>query len=252
MIINQVTKTYEEDNNHYTDLLVQEDLLYRKGNDVLGYKITYEYDVTGKLSRSNFFQCQDNSSSILNYTLYLYDNSGYGLLTSTFIFDSDNNCISSDYYGWTNFENGTITYPDLYMVGSFTGWDFKKDWIGEDMGNGIVEWHNVTLNKSDQFKLVAGDDWSAPYNFGLYENGPVPVNSIVPLQKINSSYNICVQMDAEETTFKIIRLDLKNGTLYIESDPTGVGEVDASQAGITVKGNRICVADAKTVKVAVK
>ena len=251
MIINQMTKTYEEDRNNYIDLLVQEDSLYRKGNDVLGYVITYEYDVTGKLSRSNFYQSQNNSSSLLNYTLYSYDKSGYGLLTSKNTYDSYDNCISSDSYEWTNFENGTITYPDLYMVGSFTGWSFEKNWIGEDMGDGIVEWHNVTLNKSDQFKLVAGNSWSASYNFGLYEyeDNPVPVNSIVPLLKYGGSRNIFVQMDAEETTFKTIRLDLKSATLYIESDPTGVGEVDASQAGVTVKGNRICVADAKRVVV---
>lgn len=249
MIINQVTKKYEEDNHIYKDLLVQEDSLYRKGNEILGYIISYEYDVVGKLSRSDTWQWKDGSSHLLTYTLYGYDKHGYGLLTSTQTFDSDGYLLSSDSYEWKNFENGTVTYPDLYMVGSFTGWDFQEDWIGEDMGDGIVEWHNVTLNKNDQFKLVAGSDWSAPYNFGLYEYSPVPVNSIVPLQKTGASSNISVQMDAEETTFKTIRLDLKNETLYIESDPTGVDEVNAPQAGVTVKGNRICVADAKHVAV---
>ena len=241
-IIGELSYDYDE----YDRVLNYKELHQDPRGFIWGYWTHYEY-IQPEYAKRTRYSWDDDLQNWLPYCYYIDTYDENKCLVHTDTYDAaDNSLTYQTDNTWRQFILDPTIYPDVYFVGESTSWEFLDTMTGTDLGDGIVEWRNVTIKKGEQFKFAAGS-WDINWGLSLRDDSPAPVNKEVQLER--NGYNITVQMDAEETTFTSIRLNIVKGTLFLETAATGVSEIDASNAEIAVSGNRIRVTGAKQVAV---
>ena len=241
-IIGEISYDYDE----YNRVLNYKELHLDPRGFIWGYWTHYDY-IQPEYTKRTRYSWDDDRQDWLPYSYYIDTYDENKCLVHTDTYDAaDNSLIYQTDNTWRQFILDPTIYPDVYFVGESTNWDFLDNMTGTDLGDGIVEWRNVTIKKGEQFKFAAGS-WDINWGLSFRDDSPAPVNKEVQLER--NGANITVQMDTEEATFTSIRLNIVKGTLFLETNATGVSEIDASNAEIAVSGNRIRVTGAKQVTV---
>lgn len=174
-----------------------------------------------------------------------YDENG-NIATSNVYNSADNKLKSTFEYTWEKFNIGTDVYPDCYIVGEASEWQFENSLVGKDMGNGIVVWNDVTIKNGEMFKF-ASDDWMT-FDWGTaYDGEYIPFDQ--PVKLTNKGLNIKLDMEGTEMTFKSISLNVLTGVVAFETYPTSVGSPEAKRVNIFANNGKIVVQNAKDVKV---
>lgn len=174
-----------------------------------------------------------------------YDENG-NISTSNVYNSADNKLKSTFEYTWEKFNIGTDVYPDCYIVGEASEWQFENSLVGKDMGNGIVVWNDVTIKNGEMFKF-ASDDWMT-FDWGTaYDGEYIPFDQ--PVKLTNKGLNIKLDMEGTEMTFKSISLNVLTGVVAFETYPTSVGSPEAKRVNIFANNGKIVVQNAKDVKV---
>ena len=163
------------------------------------------------------------------------------------LYNADNTPIRTIENTWEKMLLSTDVYPDCYFVGDGTDvWQFLDEYKGRDMGDGTVEWNDITIKKGEGFKFASNDwqtiDWGVAY-VGEY----IPFNQ--PVQLTPKSQNIAIDMETEAITFKTIRLNVLTGVATFEAYPTGVNSPNAKRVNIFAINGKIVVQNSKDVKV---
>lgn len=174
-----------------------------------------------------------------------YDENG-NIATSNVYNSADNKLKSTFEYTWEKFNIGTDVYPDCYIVGEASEWQFENSLVGKDMGNGIVVWNDVTIKNGEMFKF-ASDDWMT-FDWGTaYDGEYIPFDQ--PVKLTNKGLNIKLDMEGTEMTFKSISINVLTGVVAFETYPTSVGSPEAKRVNIFANNGKIVVQNAKDVKV---
>ena len=169
-----------------------------------------------------------------------------GNLANTSTYTSDNALNNRTEYTWEKYNIGTDVYPDCYIVGEASEWQFENRYVGKDMGNGIVVWNDVTIKNGEMFKF-ASDDWMT-FDWGTaYDGEYIPFDQ--PVQLTNKGQNIKLDMEGTEMTFKSISINVLTGVVAFETYPTSVGSPEAKRVNIFANNGKIVVQNAKDVKV---
>lgn len=234
----------KEGYNEYGDLILYS-YLENYGGVYTGWR--YNIDIISEQHKTVHFYdwSQDTNDWIeTSYSNEIYDENG-NIATSS-MYNSDNKLESTSEYTWEKFNIGTDVYPDCYMVGEASEWQFENSLVGKDMGNGIVVWNDVTIKNGEMFKF-ASDDWMT-FDWGtVYEGEYIPFDQ--PVQLTNKGMNIKLDMEGTEMTFKSISLNVLKGVVAFETYPTSVGSPEAKRVNIFVNNGKIVVQNAKDVKV---
>lgn len=210
-----------------------------------GYRWTEEFISPEYSTQKHYVWDNVQNGWVLDwYRNKLYDENGNLANTSTYT--SDNALNNRTEYTWEKFDIGTHVYRDCYYIGDFNTWQFEDEYIGKDMGNGIVVWNDVTIRKGEMFKF-ASDDWTE-FNWGtVYEGEYIPFDQ--PVQLTYNGQNIKLDMEGTEMTFKSISLNVLTGVVAFETYPTSVGSPEAKRVNIFANNGKIVVQNAKDVKV---
>ena len=183
------------------------------------------------------------------WVLDWYRNKQYdenGNLANTSTYTSDNALNNRTEYTWEKYNIGTDVYPDCYIVGEASEWQFENRNVGKDMGKGIVVWNDVTIKNGEMFKF-ASDDWMT-FDWGTaYDGEYIPFDQ--PVQLTNKGQNIKLDMEGTEMTFKSISINVLTGVVAFETYPTSVGSPEAKRVNIFANNGKIVVQNAKDVKV---
>lgn len=234
----------KEGYNEYGDLILYS-YLENYGGVYTGWR--YNIDIMSEQHKTVHFYdwSQDTNDWIeTSYSNEIYDENG-NIETSS-VYNSDNKLESTSEYTWEKFNTGTDVYPDCYIVGEASEWQFENSYVGKDMGNGIVVWNDVTIRKGEMFKF-ASDDWMT-FDWGTaYDGEYIPFDQ--PVKLTNKGMNIKLDMEGTEMTFKSISLNVLKGVVAFETYPTSVGSPEAKRVNIFVNNGKIVVQNAKDVKV---
>ena len=234
----------KEGYNEYGDLILYS-YLENYGGVYTGWR--YNIDIISEQHKTVHFYdwSQDTNDWIeTSYSNEIYDENG-NIATSS-MYNSDNKLESTSEYTWEKFNIGTDVYPDCYMVGEASEWQFENSLVGKDMGNGIVVWNDVTIKNGEMFKF-ASDDWMT-FDWGTaYDGEYIPFDQ--PVKLTNKGLNIKLDMEGTEMTFKSISLNVLTGVVAFETYPTSVGSPEAKRVNIFANNGKIVVQNAKDVKV---
>lgn len=234
----------KEGYNEYGDLILYS-YLENYGGVYTGW--CYNIDIISEQHKTVHFYdwSQDTNDWIeTSYSNEIYDENG-NIATSS-MYNSDNKLESTSEYTWEKFNIGTDVYPDCYMVGEASEWQFENSLVGKDMGNGIVVWNDVTIKNGEMFKF-ASDDWMT-FDWGTaYDGEYIPFDQ--PVKLTNKGMNIKLDMEGTEMTFKSISLNVLKGVVAFETYPTSVGSPEAKRVNIFANNGKIVVQNAKDVKV---
>ena len=234
----------KEGYNEYGDLILYS-YLENYGGVYTGWR--YNIDIISEQHKTVHFYdwSQDTNDWIeTSYSNEIYDENG-NIATSS-MYNSDNKLESTSEYTWEKFNIGTDVYPDCYMVGEASEWQFENSLVGKDMGNGIVVWNDVTIRKGEMFKF-ASDDWMT-FDWGTaYDGEYIPFDQ--PVKLTNKGMNIKLDMEGTEMTFKSISINVLTGVVAFETYPTSVGSPEAKRVNIFANNGKIVVQNAKDVKV---
>lgn len=234
----------KEGYNEYGDLILYS-YLENYGGVYTGWR--YNIDIISEQHKTVHFYdwSQDTNDWIeTSYSNEIYDENG-NIATSS-MYNSDNKLESTSEYTWEKFNIGTDVYPDCYIVGEASEWQFENSLVGKDMGNGIVVWNDVTIKNGEMFKF-ASDDWMT-FDWGTaYDGEYIPFDQ--PVKLTNKGMNIKLDMEGTEMTFKSISLNVLKGVVAFETYPTSVGSPEAKRVNIFVNNGKIVVQNAKDVKV---
>ena len=234
----------KEGYNEYGDLILYS-YLENYGGVYTGWR--YNIDIISEQHKTVHFYdwSQDTNDWIeTSYSNEIYDENG-NIATSS-MYNSDNKLESTSEYTWEKFNIGTDVYPDCYMVGEASEWQFENSLVGKDMGNGIVVWNDVTIKNGEMFKF-ASDDWMT-FDWGTaYDGEYIPFDQLVKLT--NKGMNIKLDMEGTEMTFKSISINVLTGVVAFETYPTSVGSPEAKRVNIFANNGKIVVQNAKDVKV---
>ena len=234
----------KEGYNEYGDLILYS-YLENYGGVYTGWR--YNIDIISEQHKTVHFYdwSQDTNDWIeTSYSNEIYDENG-NIATSS-MYNSDNKLESTSEYTWEKFNIGTDVYPDCYIVGEASEWQFENSLVGKDMGNGIVVWNDVTIKNGEMFKFASNDwmtfDWGTAYD-GEY----IPFDQ--PVKLTNKGMNIKLDMEGTEMTFKSISINVLTGVVAFETYPTSVGSPEAKRVNIFANNGKIVVQNAKDVKV---
>lgn len=234
----------KEGYNEYGDLILYS-YLENYGGVYTGWR--YNIDIISEQHKTVHFYdwSQDTNDWIeTSYSNEIYDENG-NIATSS-MYNSDNKLESTSEYTWEKFNIGTDVYPDCYIVGEASEWQFENSLVGKDMGNGIVVWNDVTIKNGEMFKF-ASDDWMT-FDWGTaYDGEYIPFDQ--PVKLTNKGMNIKLDMEGTEMTFKSISLNVLKGVVAFETYPTSVGSPEAKRVNIFANNGKIVVQNAKDVKV---
>lgn len=234
----------KEGYNEYGDLILYS-YLENYGGVYTGWR--YNIDIISEQHKTVHFYdwSQDTNDWIeTSYSNEIYDENG-NIATSS-MYNSDNKLESTSEYTWEQFNIGTDVYPDCYIVGEASEWQFENSLVGKDMGNGIVVWNDVTIKNGEMFKF-ASDDWMT-FDWGTaYDGEYIPFDQ--PVKLTNKGMNIKLDMEGTEMTFKSISLNVLKGVVAFETYPTSVGSPEAKRVNIFANNGKIVVQNAKDVKV---
>ncbi|WP_444369979.1 hypothetical protein [Prevotella sp.] len=234
----------KEGYNEYGDLILYS-YLENYGGVYTGWR--YNIDIISEQHKTVHFYdwSQDTNDWIeTSYSNEIYDENG-NIATSS-MYNSDNKLESTSEYTWEKFNIGTDVYPDCYIVGEASEWQFENSLVGKDMGNGIVVWNDVTIKNGEMFKF-ASDDWMT-FDWGTaYDGEYIPFDQ--PVKLTNKGMNIKLDMEGTEMTFKSISLNVLKGVVAFEPYPTSVGSPEAKRVNIFANNGKIVVQNAKDVKV---
>ena len=234
----------KEGYNEYGDLILYS-YLENYGGVYTGWR--YNIDIISEQHKTVHFYdwSQDTNDWIeTSYSNEIYDENG-NIATSS-MYNSDNKLESTSEYTWEKFNIGTDVYPDCYMVGEASEWQFENSLVGKDMGNGIVVWNDVTIKNGEMFKF-ASDDWMT-FDWGTaYDGEYIPFDQ--PVKLTNKGMNIKLDMEGTEMTFKSISINVLTGVVAFETYPTSVGSPEAKRVNIFANNGKIVVQNAKDVKV---
>ena len=234
----------KEGYNEYGDLILYS-YLENYGGVYTGWR--YNIDIISEQHKTVHFYdwSQDTNDWIeTSYSNEIYDENG-NIATSS-MYNSDNKLESTSEYTWEKFNIGTDVYPDCYMVGEASEWQFENSLVGKDMGNGIVVWNDVTIKNGEMFKF-ASDDWMT-FDWGTaYDGEYIPFDQ--PVKLTNKGMNIKLDMEGTEMTFKSISINVLKGVVAFETYPTSVGSPEAKRVNIFANNGKIVVQNAKDVKV---
>lgn len=234
----------KEGYNEYGDLILYS-YLENYGGVYTGWR--YNIDIMSEQHKTVHFYdwSQDTNDWIeTSYSNEIYDENG-NIETSS-VYNSDNKLESTSEYTWEKFNTGTDVYPDCYIVGEASEWQFENSLVGKDMGNGIVVWNDVTIRKGEMFKF-ASDDWMT-FDWGTaYDGEYIPFDQ--PVKLTNKGMNIKLDMEGTEMTFKSISINVLTGVVAFETYPTSVGSPEAKRVNIFANNGKIVVQNAKDVKV---
>ena len=234
----------KEGYNEYGDLILYS-YLENYGGVYTGWR--YNIDIISEQHKTVHFYdwSQDTNDWIeTSYSNEIYDENG-NIATSS-MYNSDNKLESTSEYTWEKFNIGTDVYPDCYIVGEASEWQFENSLVGKDMGNGIVVWNDVTIKNGEMFKF-ASDDWMT-FDWGTaYDGEYIPFDQ--PVKLTNKGLNIKLDMEGTEMTFKSISLNVLTGVVAFETYPTSVGSPEAKRVNIFANNGKIVVQNAKDVKV---
>lgn len=234
----------KEGYNEYGDLILYS-YLENYGGVYTGWR--YNIDIISEQHKTVHFYdwSQDTNDWIeTSYSNEIYDENG-NIATSS-MYNSDNKLESTSEYTWEKFNIGTDVYPDCYIVGEASEWQFGNSLVGKDMGNGIVVWNDVTIKNGEMFKF-ASDDWMT-FDWGTaYDGEYIPFDQ--PVKLTNKGMNIKLDMEGTEMTFKSISINVLTGVVAFETYPTSVGSPEAKRVNIFANNGKIVVQNAKDVKV---
>lgn len=234
----------KEGYNEYGDLILYS-YLENYGGVYTGWR--YNIDIISEQHKTVHFYdwSQDTNDWIeTSYSNEIYDENG-NIATSS-MYNSDNKLESTSEYTWEKFNIGTDVYPDCYIVGEASEWQFENSLVGKDMGNGIVVWNDVTIKNGEMFKF-ASDDWMI-FDWGTaYDGEYIPFDQ--PVKLTNKGMNIKLDMEGTEMTFKSISINVLKGVVAFETYPTSVGSPEAKRVNIFANNGKIVVQNAKDVKV---
>lgn len=234
----------KEGYNEYGDLILYS-YLENYGGVYTGWR--YNIDIISEQHKTVHYYdwSQDTNDWIeTSYSNEIYDENG-NIATSS-MYNSDNKLESTSEYTWEKFNIGTDVYPDCYMVGEASEWQFENSLVGKDMGNGIVVWNDVTIKNGEMFKF-ASDDWMT-FDWGTaYDGEYIPFDQ--PVKLTNKGMNIKLDMEGTEMTFKSISINVLTGVVAFETYPTSVGSPEAKRVNIFANNGKIVVQNAKDVKV---
>ena len=234
----------KEGYNEYGDLILYS-YLENYGGVYTGWR--YNIDIISEQHKTVHFYdwSQDTNDWIeTSYSNEIYDENG-NIATSS-MYNSDNKLESTSEYTWEKFNIGTDVYPDCYIVGEASEWQFENSLVGKDMGNGIVVWNDVTIKNGEMFKF-ASDDWMT-FDWGTaYDGEYIPFDQ--PVKLTNKGMNIKLDMEGTEMTFKSISINVLTGVVAFETQPTSVGSPEAKRVNIFANNGKIVVQNAKDVKV---
>lgn len=234
----------KEGYNEYGDLILYS-YLENYGGVYTGWR--YNIDIISEQHKTVHFYdwSQDTNDWIeTSYSNEIYDENG-NIATSS-MYNSDNKLESTSEYTWEKFNIGTDVYPDCYIVGEASEWQFENRYVGKDMGNGIVVWNDVTIKNGEMFKF-ASDDWMT-FDWGTaYDGEYIPFDQ--PVKLTNKGMNIKLDMEGTEMTFKSISINVLKGVVAFETYPTSVGSPEAKRVNIFANNGKIVVQNAKDVKV---
>ncbi len=234
----------KEGYNEYGDLILYS-YLENYGGVYTGWR--YNIDIISEQHKTVHFYdwSQDTNDWIeTSYSNEIYDENG-NIATSS-MYNSDNKLESTSEYTWEKFNIGTDVYPDCYIVGEASEWQFENRYVGKDMGNGIVVWNDVTIKNGEMFKF-ASDDWMT-FDWGTaYDGEYIPFDQ--PVKLTNKGMNIKLDMEGTEMTFKSISINVLTGVVAFETYPTSVGSPEAKRVNIFANNGKIVVQNAKDVKV---
>ena len=234
----------KEGYNEYGDLILYS-YLENYGGVYTGWR--YNIDIISEQHKTVHFYdwSQDTNDWIeTSYSNEIYDENG-NIETSS-VYNSDNKLESTSEYTWEKFNIGTDVYPDCYIVGEASEWQFENSLVGKDMGNGIVVWNDVTIKNGEMFKF-ASDDWMT-FDWGTaYDGEYIPFDQ--PVKLTNKGMNIKLDMEGTEMTFKSISINVLTGVVAFETYPTSVGSPEAKRVNIFANNGKIVVQNAKDVKV---
>ena len=234
----------KEGYNEYGDLILYS-YLENYGGVYTGWR--YNIDIISEQYQTVHFYdwSQDTNDWIeTSYSNEIYDENG-NIETSS-VYNSDNKLESTSEYTWEKFNIGTDVYPDCYIVGEASEWQFENSLVGKDMGNGIVVWNDVTIKNGEMFKF-ASDDWMT-FDWGTaYDGEYIPFDQ--PVKLTNKGMNIKLDMEGTEMTFKSISINVLTGVVAFETYPTSVGSPEAKRVNIFANNGKIVVQNAKDVKV---
>jgi len=234
----------KEGYNEYGDLILYS-YLENYGGVYTGWR--YNIDIISEQHKTVHYYdwSQDTNDWIeTSYSNEIYDENG-NIATSS-MYNSDNKLESTSEYTWEKFNIGTDVYPDCYIVGEASEWQFENSLVGKDMGNGIVVWNDVTIKNGEMFKF-ASDDWMT-FDWGTaYDGEYIPFDQ--PVKLTNKGMNIKLDMEGTEMTFKSISINVLTGVVAFETYPTSVGSPEAKRVNIFANNGKIVVQNAKDVKV---
>ncbi|WP_308265168.1 hypothetical protein [Prevotella sp.] len=234
----------KEGYNEYGDLILYS---YLENYDGVYTGWRYNIDIISEQHKTVHFYdwSQDTNDWIeTSYSNEIYDENG-NIETSS-VYNSDNKLESTSEYTWEKFNIGTDVYPDCYIVGEASEWQFENSLVGKDMGNGIVVWNDVTIKNGEMFKF-ASDDWMT-FDWGTaYDGEYIPFDH--PVKLTNKGMNIKLDMEGTEMTFKSISINVLTGVVAFETYPTSVGSPEAKRVNIFANNGKIVVQNAKDVKV---
>lgn len=242
-IINEETLEYDD----YGRIAEQKALHQDNSGSFWGYWYKYEYFANEKTKSYSYSWDDTNKKWTLNeYSISLFDENG--CQSHTDVYNGKDELKYGNDYTWQKIMLDPIVYPDIFFVGSETSWSFLAGKEATDLGGGKVEWKNVTIKKTDEFKF-ASSDWTT-FNWGLnYGDQPIPTDQDVRLTSGPSSQNITLDIQTDEVNCESILLDVINGIVHIKTVPTGVSEIGADKARIEVEDGSIAVTGAKQVAV---
>lgn len=219
--------------------------LENSGGTYSGWR--YNVDIISEQYRTIHYYDWSQATNDWIETMYgneIYDENG-NIATSS-LYYSDNMLRSTSEYTWEKFNIGTDVYPDCYIVGEASEWQFENRNVGKDMGNGIVVWNDVTIKNGEMFKF-ASDDWMT-FDWGTaYDGEYIPFDQ--PVKLTNKGMNIKLDMEGTEMTFKSISINVLTGVVAFETYPTSVGSPEAKRVNIFADNGKIVVQNAKDVKV---
>lgn len=234
----------KEGYNEYGDLILYS-YLENYGGVYTGWR--YNIDIISEQHKTvHFYDWSQATNDWIetSYSNEIYDENG-NIATSS-MYNSGNKLESTSEYTWEKFNIGTDVYPDCYIVGEASEWQFENSLVGKDMGNGIVVWNDVTIKNGEMFKF-ASDDWMT-FDWGTaYDGEYIPFDQ--PVKLTNKGMNIKLDMEGTEMTFKSISLNVLKGVVAFETYPTSVGSPEAKRVNIFANNGKIVVQNAKDVKV---
>ena len=218
----------------------------------IGSRTTYKYDGNKKYtyyydwdSRDYYERHPGDEGWIKDrYCIDEYDDNGCEICSTWYNTDGSINSVVE--YSYKEITIASMVYPDIYLRGSMNNWESPDEYMGKDMGEGIVEWSNVTIKATDEFKFASDDwetfDWGAP-------NTDVLLEPNADIDLVYRGGNICLNIEGEEIVCSKIRLDVLKGTVRFEVDktPSGIASIDDSKSNVSVDGNTIRVDGAKNI-----